>query len=102
MVVNDELGALAKGLPTLWELLKPGGRLAVITFHSLEDQAVKKFGRERERNYTFPGNVDVPELRQPRQPEGRWVSRKAIPPTADELAENPRSRSAQLRVLERI
>ena len=83
-------------------LLKPGGRLAVITFHSLEDRVVKEFGRERTRDYTFEGPVDVPELRQPRVPEFRWVSRKAILPGEAELDENPRSRSAQLRVLERI
>jgi 16S rRNA (cytosine1402-N4)-methyltransferase len=84
------------------KILKPGGRLAVIKFHSLEDRVVKEFGRERTRDYTFSGGVDVPELRRPRAPELKWVTRKAIKPGADELDDNPRSRSAQLRVLEKI
>jgi 16S rRNA (cytosine1402-N4)-methyltransferase len=83
-------------------LLKPGGRLAVITFHSLEDRVVKEFGREKVRDYAVEGEVDVPELRQPRRPEMRWVQRKAIRPGAAEQAANPRSRSAQLRILEKI
>jgi len=102
IAVNDEIGSLQRGLEAVTTLLKPGGRLAVITFHSLEDRVVKEFGRERTRDYTFDGPVDVPELRQPRVPEFRWVSRKAILPGEAELEENPRSRSAQLRVLERI
>jgi 16S rRNA (cytosine1402-N4)-methyltransferase len=102
MVVNDELAFLRRGLVTAFELLRPGGRLAVITFHSLEDRVVKAFGRERARDYTFTGGVDVPELREPRAPELSWVSRKALLPTAAEMSENPRSRSAQLRVMERI
>jgi 16S rRNA (cytosine1402-N4)-methyltransferase len=84
------------------EILKPGGRLAVITFHSLEVQVLKDWGRERTRDYTFDGDVDVPELRRPRTPEMRWVQRKGIQPSAAEIELNPRSRSAQLRVLERI
>jgi len=101
IAVNDEIGSLQRGLVGALALLKPGGRLAVLTFHSLEDRVVKQFGRERARDYVFAGEVDVPELRQPRQPEVSWVSRKAILPGATELAENPRSRSAQLRVLEK-
>jgi len=102
IAVNDEIGSLRRGLAAAVTILKPGGRLAVITFHSLEDRVVKAFGRERTRDYTFPGTVDVPELRQPRVPELSWVSRKAILPGAEELQENPRARSAQLRVLERV
>ncbi len=102
IAVNDEIGSLRRGLDAAVAILKPGGRLAVITFHSLEDRVVKEFGREKSRDYTFPGAVDVPELRQPRIPELKWVSRKAILPGETELAENPRSRSAQLRVLEKI
>jgi 16S rRNA (cytosine1402-N4)-methyltransferase len=102
IAVNDEIGSLKRGLDAAVQILKPGGRLAVITFHSLEDRVVKEFGRERSRDYTFDGEVDVPELRQPRVPELKWVSRKAILPGEIELAENPRSRSAQLRVLEKI
>jgi 16S rRNA (cytosine1402-N4)-methyltransferase len=101
MSVNDELGSLQNGLAGALKLLRPGGRLAVITFHSLEDRVVKDFGRARARDYTFTGGVDVPELREPRAPELIWVSRKAMRPGAAELAENPRSRSAQLRVMEK-
>jgi 16S rRNA (cytosine1402-N4)-methyltransferase len=102
MAVNDESRFLKSGLAAACTLLKPGGRLAVITFHSLEDRMVKEFGRERTRDYTFEGEVDVPELRRPCVPELRWVQRKAILPGEVELAENPRARSAQLRVLEKI
>ncbi|HEV2453602.1 MAG TPA: 16S rRNA (cytosine(1402)-N(4))-methyltransferase RsmH [Verrucomicrobiae bacterium] len=102
IVVNDELGSLKRGLEAGFRILKPGGRLAVITFHSLEDRLVKEFGREKSRDYTFTGEVDAPEFRQPRAPEMKWVSRKAIMPGEIELEENPRSRSAQLRVLEKL
>ena len=102
IAVNDEIGSLKRGLEAAAKILKPGGRLAVITFHSLEDRIVKDFGREKTRDYTFSGEVDVPELRQPRAPEMKWVSRKAVSPGEIELKENPRSRSAQLRALEKI
>jgi 16S rRNA (cytosine1402-N4)-methyltransferase len=102
IAVNDEIGSLKRGLNAAVKILKPGGRLAVITFHSLEDRTVKEFGRERTRGYVFAGEVDVPELRQPREPELKWVTRKTIRPGEVELEENPRSRSAQLRVLEKI
>ena len=102
IAVNDEIGSLKRGLEAAMKILKPGGRLAVITFHSLEDRVVKDFGRAAARDYTFPGGVDVPELREPRQPELKIVTRKAIVPGEVELAENPRSRSAQLRVFEKI
>jgi 16S rRNA (cytosine1402-N4)-methyltransferase len=102
IAVNDEIGSLNRGLEGALKVLKPGGRLAVITFHSLEDRVVKNFGRARARDYTFTGGVDVPELREPRTPEVKLISRKAILPGETELAENPRSRSAQLRVMEKI
>ena len=102
IAVNDEIGSLKNGLEAAVKILKPGGRLAVITFHSLEDRVVKEFGREKTRDYTFSGEVDVPELRTPIVPRLKWVSRKAITPGETELNENPRSRSAQLRVLEKI
>jgi 16S rRNA (cytosine1402-N4)-methyltransferase len=102
LAVNDEIGSLEKGLDGALKILKPGGRLAVITFHSLEDRTVKDFARARARDYTFPGEVDVPELREPRVPEIKLVTRKALKPSLAEVEENPRSRSAQLRVMERI
>ena len=101
IAVNDEVGSLQEGLAVVVNLLKSGGRLAVITFHSLEDRIVKDFGRARARDYTFTGGMDVPELRQPRAPELKWVQRKAIRPSEPEVAANPRSRSAQLRVMEK-
>lgn len=101
MAVNDELGALRRGLAAAERVLRRGGRLCVITFHSAEDRVVKAFGREAARDYVCPGGVDVPELRQPRAPRMRWLTRKAVRPTEAECAANPRSRSAQLRVLEK-
>lgn len=101
MVVNDEVGSLQSGLAGALKILKSGGRLAVITFHSLEDRIVKGFGRARALDYTFPGGMDVPELRKPRAPELKWVQRKAIQPNDAEVASNPRSRSAQLRVMQK-
>lgn len=102
LAVNGEIEVLRRGLPAVWDLLKPGGRLAVITFHSLEVQEVREFVRRRERDYETAGAVDVPELRVPKRPDLRRVNRKAIQPTAAEVAANPRARSAQLRVMERI
>ena len=102
IAVNEEIGSLEKGLTGALKILKPGGRLAVITFHSLEDRRVKDFGRARARDYTFTGGLDVPELREPRAPELKLITRKPIKPSAGELRENPRSRSAQLRVMEKL
>jgi 16S rRNA (cytosine1402-N4)-methyltransferase len=102
MAINDEIGSLKLGLAGALKILKPGGRLAVITFHSVEDRVVKDFGREQAREYAFPGEVDVPELRQPRTPQLKLITRKAIQPDEAELAENPRCRSAQLRIMERL
>ncbi len=102
MAVNDEIGSLERGLAGALTILKPGGRFVVITFHSLEDRMVKAFGRARARDYAFSGGMDVPELREPRAPELKWVQRKAVRPGAAELAANPRSRSAQLRVIEKL
>lgn len=100
--VNDEVSSLQQGLVVALNILKSGGRLAVITFHSLEDRIVKDFGRARARDYTFAGGMDIPELREPRVPELKWVQRKAIKPSEAEMAANPRSRSAQLRVMEKM
>jgi 16S rRNA (cytosine1402-N4)-methyltransferase len=102
MAVNDEIGSLQSGLEAAVRILKPDGRLAVISFHSVEDRVVKEFGRRLSRDYELPGEVDVPELRRPRPPLLRWVWRKALKPGAAELKENPRSRSAQCRVLEKL
>jgi 16S rRNA (cytosine1402-N4)-methyltransferase len=102
IAVNEEMGSLQRGLDAAIKILKPGGRLAVITFHSLEDRAVKEWGRKLARDYEVPGNVDVPELRKPVVPKLKAVNRKAIKPSDAEIDENPRSRSAQLRVFEKV
>ncbi len=102
IAVNDEIGSLKRGLEAAMTILKPGGRLAVISFHSVEDRVVKEFGRQWSRDYETAGEVDVPELRRPRAARLRWVSRKAIVPGAEELSANPRSRSAQCRVMEKL
>jgi 16S rRNA (cytosine1402-N4)-methyltransferase len=102
MVVNDEVGSLRRGLEVVWSRLAKGARFAVITFHSLEDRIVKDFGQKHSRPYQVLGEVDVPELRQPREPDLQWVSRKAICPQAEEIERNPRARSSQLRVFEKL
>ena len=100
--VNNEFGELNQGLKSVSSLLKEGGRLAVITFHSGEDRIVKDYGRVETRDYDVLGEEDVPALRIDRPPRMRWVNRKAICATEEELAVNPRARSAQLRVLEKL
>ena len=100
--MNDEIGSLKRGLAGAVKILKPGGRLAVITFHSLEDRVVKEFGRQLSRGYQIEGEVDVPELRRPVPPELKVLTRKAVKPTPEEIRDNPRSRSAQLRAFEKI
>ena len=102
MAVNDELGQVQAGLDAAWSVLKPGGCLAVITFHSGEDRLVKQFSRRLAKPYTVRGDVDVPELREPREPLARELSRKAIKPSDAEVGRNPRSRSAQMRAMEKL
>jgi 16S rRNA (cytosine1402-N4)-methyltransferase len=102
MEVNRELDAVEDGAKSAWRVLKVGGRLAVITFHSLEDRVVKDFTRALERDYSVEGEVDRPEFRVPKEPEGRSVSRKPITASDEETRENPRARSAKLRVIEKL
>lgn len=102
MAVNDELGTLERGLPALWQVLRPAARLACLTFHSGEARVVKAFGQRWARDYEVTGAVDIPELRRPRPAVLRWVTRRPITPTAAEQAANPRARSAQLRVMEKL
>tara|TARA_Y100001968_G_C19394486_1_gene737457 strand:+ start:286 stop:1224 length:939 start_codon:yes stop_codon:yes gene_type:complete len=102
IVVNDELRELGKGLEMAYGLLKSGGRLAVITFHSLEDRLVKDYGNIQARDYDIPGDHDVPIQRIDRKPYMKWVYKRSIKPSSSEIKINPRARSAQLRVLEKI
>ena len=100
MEVNDELGALEEGLRALTARLEQGSRIAVITFHSLEDRIVKNFFRDRSREF-----LDRPEWPEPRpnpEFELRTITPKPIEPSELEQRTNPRSRSAKLRVAERI
>lgn len=103
LAVNDELGVLERGLIAAWQALRPGGRLAVITFHGGEVRVVRRFIRERERAYELPpGQADVPELRRPCPPRLRRVTRRPVTPGTDEVAANPRARSAQLWLMEKL
>ena len=96
IAVNDELGALERALPAELEALRPGGRLAVISFHSLEDRIVKTFMRDGERGCTCP--PDFPICVCGNEPLLRAVSRRPLRPSDDEVAQNPRATSAKLRV----
>jgi 16S rRNA (cytosine1402-N4)-methyltransferase len=102
MAVNNEMNSLRSGLAAACTVLARGGRMAIISFHSVEDRVVKEFGHEESRGYVVPQEVDDPELRQPHPARLKWVQRKAIKPSEQELEDNPRARSAQLRVLERL
>jgi 16S rRNA (cytosine1402-N4)-methyltransferase len=95
IAVNDELGSLESALPAALEMLRPGGRLAVISFHSLEDRIVKRFLREGERGCVCP--PDFPVCVCGREPVLRALNRKPIRPSAREVALNPRAASARLR-----
>src|SRR5216117_2458586 len=96
IAVNDELGSLEEALPAAFSMLRPGGRLAVISFHSLEDRLVKRFMRDLERGCECP--PDFPVCVCGKEPQLRSTSRKAIRPSARETAANPRASSARLRV----
>ncbi len=95
IAVNDELGSLEAALPAALEMLRPGGRLAVISFHSLEDRIVKHFLREKERGCTCP--PDFPVCVCGHEPELRAIERRPIRAGQSEVAANPRSTSARLR-----
>ncbi len=100
IAVNDELGAVEDMLGKAVDLLNPGGRLAVITFHSLEDRIVKTAMAEAARGCTCP--PEFPVCICGKKPRVRLVTRKPIVPGAAELEENPRARSAKLRVAEKL
>jgi 16S rRNA (cytosine1402-N4)-methyltransferase len=96
IAVNDELGALERALPAVLELLAPGGRVAVISFHSLEDRIVKRFFAAQAKGCTCP--PDFPVCACGKEPLLRLASRKAVRPSPAEVAANVRSASARLRV----
>jgi 16S rRNA (cytosine1402-N4)-methyltransferase len=96
IVVNEELESLEQALPAALRLLKPGGRVAVISFHSLEDRIVKRFFAGQARGCTCP--PDLPVCVCGKKPTLRLVTRRAVRPSPAETAENPRAASARLRV----
>ena len=100
IAVNDELTSLEEALPQCVELLKPGGRLSVIAFHSLEDRIVKRFMRDESKERVH--QPDQPELEGGHRAKLKLVNRRPIRATQQELESNPRARSARLRTAERI
>jgi 16S rRNA (cytosine1402-N4)-methyltransferase len=100
IAVNDELAQVDAALPAAWELLARNGRLAAISFHSLEDRRVKRFLVERARGCICP--PELPVCVCGREPEGELLTRRAIAPTPGEIASNPRSKSAHLRVARKL
>lgn len=100
IAVNDELGSVSKLMKAAFLHLKPGGRLAVITFHSLEDRIVKSEMQQAARGCTCP--PEFPVCICGKKPQARLISRKPIVSGAKELEENSRARSAKLRVAEKI
>ncbi|MBR1534968.1 MAG: 16S rRNA (cytosine(1402)-N(4))-methyltransferase RsmH [Ruminococcus sp.] len=100
IAVNRELEVLEKGLDAAFELLSPGGRLSVITFHSLEDRVVKQFMKDKAQGCTCP--KDFPVCVCGNTPKGKIITRKPIVPSEEELERNPRARSAKLRVMEKL
>ena len=100
IAVNGELAQLDDALPLAWELLRTGGRLAAISFHSLEDRRVKRFLAARTRGCICP--PDLPVCGCGRTPEAELVHRRSIVPTPGEVAANPRSKSARLRAARKL
>jgi 16S rRNA (cytosine1402-N4)-methyltransferase len=100
IAVNDELGSLEAALPAALEILRPGGHLAVISFHSLEDRIVKRYFQAEEKGCACP--PELPECVCGRVPRLRILTRHPLVPREDEQATNPRARSAKLRVAERL
>ena len=95
IAVNDELGSLERALPAAWELLRTGGRMAVISFHSLEDRPVKRFFANLARGCVCP--PELPVCVCGHEPEAELVTRRAVRPSEGEVAANPRAQSGRLR-----
>jgi 16S rRNA (cytosine1402-N4)-methyltransferase len=100
IAVNGELDSLDRALPLAWELLRPGGRLAAISFHSLEDRRVKRFIADRARGCICP--PDFPVCVCGHEPEAEVLTPRAVAPTAGEVAQNPRAKSGRLRAARRL
>jgi 16S rRNA (cytosine1402-N4)-methyltransferase len=102
IVVNREWEMLLRGLEATFNCLKSGGRLVVLTFHSGEDRLVKQFQRDLTRDYVVPGDLDIPELRVPREPLAIRIHRRPLEASSEEVTMNPRARSVRLRTLEKL
>jgi 16S rRNA (cytosine1402-N4)-methyltransferase len=100
IAVNDELSQLDDALPAVWKVLRPGGRMAAISFHSLEDRRVKRFMTDLARGCVCP--PELPICICGREPEAELLTRRAIAPTAGEIESNPRSKSAHLRAARKL
>ena len=100
IAVNEELDALESGLHAALDLLRPGGRLVVISYHSLEDRIVKRFIQAERRGCVCP--PEVPVCVCGRNPRLRLITRPSLTPSAAEISANPRARSARLRAAERL
>jgi 16S rRNA (cytosine1402-N4)-methyltransferase len=100
IAVNHELDSLESGLPAAFEMLRPGGRLAVISFHSLEDRIAKRFLREKARGCTCP--PEFPVCVCGHEPELRILTPKPVRPGSDEIGVNPRAASARLRAAAKV
>ncbi|HHY52568.1 MAG TPA: 16S rRNA (cytosine(1402)-N(4))-methyltransferase, partial [Clostridiales bacterium] len=100
IAVNGELDSLEKALNGIFDILNPGGRFAVITFHSLEDRMVKQAFASFTKGCTCP--PDFPVCVCGHTPRGRLVTKKPVLPGKEELAKNPRSKSAKLRTIEKL
>jgi 16S rRNA (cytosine1402-N4)-methyltransferase len=100
IAVNGELDSLDRALPLAWDVLRPGGRLAAISFHSLEDRRVKRFLAERARGCICP--PDFPVCVCGHEPEAELLTQRPVAPTPGELAHNPRARAGRLRAARRL
>jgi 16S rRNA (cytosine1402-N4)-methyltransferase len=100
IAVNEELEALEAGLHAALDLLRPGGRLVVLSYHSLEDRIVKRFFQAERRGCVCP--PELPVCVCGRNPRLRLVNRRSITPSTEEILANPRARSARLRAAERL
>jgi 16S rRNA (cytosine1402-N4)-methyltransferase len=95
IAVNDEIGSLERALPEAWRLLRPGGRVAAISFQSLEDRIVKRFLADRARGCICP--PEIPVCVCGREPEAELLTRRPVRPGPEEIADNPRARPGKLR-----
>jgi 16S rRNA (cytosine1402-N4)-methyltransferase len=100
IAVNDELGELDRALPAAWAVLRTGGRVGAISFHSLEDRRVKRFLADRARGCICP--PDLPVCGCGRVPEAELMTQRAVAPTPGEIAHNPRAASGRLRAARKI